>query len=127
MDRVDRDHDRCVELLSVTREPLIVPSPVLVELDWLATKRLGSVPFAAFLTDIASDALRVVDLMRADYIRILELTSTYADLPLGYVDASVLAVVERLREPKVATLDHRHFGVVRLRHVLSLNLLPNLF
>ena len=49
---------------------------------------------------------------------------TYADLRVGFVDAAVLAIVERLREPKLATLDHRHFSVMRPRHVDALELLP---
>jgi len=49
---------------------------------------------------------------------------TYADLRVGFVDAAVLAVVERLRQTKLATLDHRHFSVMRPRHVDALELLP---
>jgi len=33
------------------------------------------------------------------------LVAEYADLPLGLVDATVLAWVERRREPKLATLE----------------------
>jgi hypothetical protein len=36
----------------------------------------------------------------------------------------VLAVVERLGEPKLATIDHRHFSVLRPVHVEALELLP---
>jgi hypothetical protein len=36
----------------------------------------------------------------------------------------VLAVVERLGEPRLATLDRRHFGLLRPRHRDSLELLP---
>ena len=43
---------------------------------------------------------------------------------IGFVDAAVLAVTERLGEPKLATLDHRHFGTLRPRHVDALRLLP---
>jgi hypothetical protein len=32
--------------------------------------------------------------------------------------------VERLNEPKVATLDHRHFSTLRPRHVDALRLVP---
>jgi hypothetical protein len=49
---------------------------------------------------------------------------TYADLEVGFVDCAVLAVTERLGEPKLATLDHRHFGTMRPRHVEALDLLP---
>jgi hypothetical protein len=40
------------------------------------------------------------------------------------VDAAVMAIVERLNEPKLATLDHRHFAMIRPRHVDALQLLP---
>jgi hypothetical protein len=40
------------------------------------------------------------------------------------IDASVLALVERLGESKLATLDHRHFGVLRPTHIEALQLLP---
>jgi hypothetical protein len=36
-----------------------------------------------------------------------------------------LAVVERLNEPKLASLDHRHFGLLRPRHCDALALLPD--
>jgi hypothetical protein len=42
-----------------------------------------------------------------------ELVGTYLDLPLGIVDAAVVAIAERLQLTEIATLDHRHFAVVR--------------
>ncbi|MBK9612864.1 hypothetical protein [Candidatus Amarobacter glycogenicus] len=59
-----------------------------------------------------------------DYRRVREVCDRYADSDIGFVDAAVIAVVERLNEPKVATLDRRHFGTVRPRHVDALVLLP---
>lgn len=53
-----------------------------------------------------------------------QLVKTYADLPLGAVDASVITVAERLGISRVATLDRRHFTVVRPKHVPALELLP---
>ena len=53
--------------------------------------------------------MTIVDLVRADYVRIRDLLTRYADLKLGFVDAAVIAIVERLNERKLATLDHRHF------------------
>jgi len=57
-------------------------------------------------------------------VRARELCDRYADSDIGFVDAAVLAIVERLNEPKRATLDHRHFGMLRPRHIDSLRLLP---
>jgi uncharacterized protein len=50
--------------------------------------------------------------------------ASYRDLPLGTVDASIVAAAERLGITDVATVDRRHFGVVRPRHVDAFTLLP---
>jgi hypothetical protein len=76
------------------------------------------------LDEVHRGAYEIADLTGADYHRVGELLDTYADLRVGFVDAAVLAIVERLREPKLATLDHRHFAVMRPRHVDALELLP---
>ena len=78
----------------------------------------------ALLDDITRGAYHVEDITDADYQRVRELMDRYADQDFGFVDAGVLAVVERLGEAKLATLDRRHFVVVRPRHVDGLELLP---
>ena len=125
-DRSDQDHVRCVELLSSTREDLLLPAPVVVEFDWLTNRRVRNVPGASaiLMDDILSGAYKVVSLTADDYARCRELMQGYADSDIGFVDAAVLAVVERLREPKLATLDTRHFRLLRPRHVKVLDLLP---
>ena len=40
-----------------------------------------------------------------------------AGADIGFVEAAVLALVGRLEEPELATLDHRHSGTMRSRHV----------
>lgn len=57
---------------------------------------------------VINDA-RVVDLTRADYQRCIELIDRYADLGLGLVDASIIAIAERLAIATVATLNERDF------------------
>jgi predicted nucleic acid-binding protein len=124
MDRRDRDHRLCAALLEESAEDLVVPAPVLVELEWLVASRMGDEVFDTFLESVVDGAVEIEPLLDGDYARIRELTRRYVDLPLGFVDAAVIAVTERLREPKVATLDRRHFSVVRPRHVKALRLLP---
>ena len=77
------------------------------------------------LDQVRRSALVIEDLTGEDYERVRELLQTYADLKVGFVDCAVLAVTERLGEPKLATLDHRHFGVMRPRHVDALELVPS--
>ena len=86
--------------------------------------RLGSEAEVRFLGDLARGALTVEPVQPGDWVRIAELVWTYRDLPLGTVDASVITAAERLGMTEVATLDRRHFAVVRPSHVLALNLLP---
>ncbi|MGI8815615.1 MAG: hypothetical protein ACR2G2_10185 [Pseudonocardia sp.] len=50
--------------------------------------------------------------------------TTYADLPLGTTGATVVALAERLGVTEIATLDRRHFTLVRPPHVPALTLLP---
>jgi predicted nucleic acid-binding protein len=56
--------------------------------------------------------------------RMAELVRRYADFPLGAADASVIAVAERLKTTRIATLDHRHFRAVRPAHCDAFELLP---
>ena len=66
----------------------------------------------------------MVDDLEPDLDRIAELVQRYADLLLGTVDASVIALTERLKLTELATLDHRDFSVVRPQHTSALMLLP---
>lgn len=76
------------------------------------------------LNDIVRGAYKVEPLDVDDYRRVAEVCDQYSDSEIGFVDAAVLAIVERLREPKLASIDHRHFGLLRPRHVEALTLLP---
>jgi predicted nucleic acid-binding protein len=123
-DRADRDHASCVQLLAEARGARIVPAPVLVEFDHLASHGADRGAVDALLDEIEQGTYVVEELLASDYRRVRKLLEIYADLRVGFVDAAVLAVTERLREPKLATLDHRHFAVMRPRHVDALELLP---
>jgi uncharacterized protein len=116
----DADHKRCLSLLEEHPGPLLVPSPVLAEVCYFLETRVGPHVEAKFLQSLADGEIELVDLTRADLIRMVELVRKYADFPLGAVDASVLAVAERLEARQVATLDRRHFGAVRTRRPLEL-------
>ncbi len=124
IDRADPDHPRCRDLIAFTREPRVVPAPVLVELDYWCRAKLTTWDFLAFIDDVLAGAFHVEALVPADYRRARALQDTYSDNRIGFVDSAVLAVVERLREPKLATLDHRPFAAMRPEHVRSLQLVP---
>lgn len=124
LDRSDADHTACRKLIEVADEPLVITAPVLVEVDYWIHVRMHSGVLVVLLDDIIAGAYRVEQLQPEDYRRIREICDRYDDANIGFVDAAVLAVVERLNEPKLATLDHRHFRILRPRHVDVLRLVP---
>ncbi|HEX6511548.1 MAG TPA: VapC toxin family PIN domain ribonuclease [Chloroflexota bacterium] len=124
VDRSDADHAACRGLLERAHEQLVIPAPVLVEVDYWINQRLHAGVLVALLDDVEQGAFVVADLEAGDYARVRQLCDRYADSDIGFVDAAVLAIVERLGETKLATLDRRHFGLLRPRHVDALELLP---
>jgi uncharacterized protein len=122
LDATDPDHDECAELLGSRRERLLVPVCVLAEVEYLV--RPWPAAFPGLLSDIEVGAFELVQLPVEWLVRAGTLIERYRDLPLGLVDASVIATAEMLGEVRVATLDRRHFGVVQPAHAPALVLLP---
>jgi len=121
----DRNHERCVELLSQATPPLIVPALVVTEVAYFLGDRIGPQAELAFARSLRDGELHAEPVEPPDWARIADLVDQYDDLPLGIVDASVVAACERLGVQALATLDRRHFTAVRPRHRDSLTLLPD--
>ena len=124
IDRDDAHHAACVLLLSEHPGPLLVPALVVTEVAYLVGTRLGSRCEVRLVQDFAEGNLIVEPVHADDWLRIAELVHRYRRLKLGIVDASLVAAAERHGVEEIASLDHRHLGVVRPRHVPRLRLLP---
>lgn len=122
--RRDRNHERCIDLLTRAPHPLLVPSLVVTEVAYFLADRIGPHAELAFARSIEAGEIDVLPVEPVDWPRITELIERYADLPLGTVDASVVAACERLGFDTLATLDHRHFAVVQPHHTDALRLVP---
>ena len=123
----DPDHRACVDLFTgahLAGRRLIVPAPVVAEVGYLIARGAGARAEAVFLRSMAAGDFMSEALESGDYVRAADLVEQYADLPLGTTDAAVIAVAERLGVLEIATLDRRHFTVVRPRQLSSLTLLP---
>ncbi|MHB8290079.1 MAG: type II toxin-antitoxin system VapC family toxin [Acidimicrobiales bacterium] len=123
-DADSKDHIACATLLYEHAENLVVPASVVVDTCWMLARLVGVTAEATLLASIADGELYVESLHAADNRRSGELVETYADLGLGMVDATVVAVAERIGSRQVAMLDKRDFRVVRPRHVAAFELLP---
>ena len=122
--RNDEDHAECLALLSEHPGPLVVPALVVTEVAYFLHQRVGHDAELAFAQAVREGGLQVESVEPSDWVRITDLVDQYADLPLGIVDASVVVLCERLGAGTLATLDRRHFSVVRPRHCPALVLLP---
>ena len=122
LDVREQSHRDCAEALLQSDFQIVFPALVVAEACYLVGSRLGAPAEAAFVASLAENDVRAP--MAADWPRIGELVRQYSDFPLGAVDASVIALAERLETDIVITLDRRHFSAVRPRHCEHLRLLP---
>lgn len=111
-------------LFESTDEALVVLDLVISEVSYLLGAGARTDVEATFLRTLSGGRLTVEHVSEVDLARAAALVETYADLRLGTVDAAVVAIGERLRVREIATLDHRHFSVVRPRHLDAFMLLP---
>ena len=123
LDAGDPDHASCSETVSAGAT-LVLPAPVVVELDWIARSRGTLDATSALVNGLLDGSMLVANLELEDYARAIELVEKYADLPLDLVDASVVAIAERLEQDTIATLDRRHFSVIRPLHIDAFTLVP---
>lgn len=124
IDRDDVWHDRVRSWWEGNREPIRLPVTILAEVSWLLATRVGPRAESAFVRAVANGEFQVEPLEDDDLPRIADLVMTYLDTPIGMVDASLVAMAERLGAIRLLTTDRRHFPVIRPRHVPSLVLVP---
>lgn len=110
LNRRDPNRTRVLRAMEQEPGPWIIPASILGEVGYLVESRGTSMALDALLQDI-KDGTYVLDAGAKDADRVRALVHRYADLPLGLVDAIVIASAER-NGRRVATLDLRHFGVV---------------
>jgi predicted nucleic acid-binding protein len=120
----DDAHLAVLDFISGFREPLIVPITVIVESDYIVANRLGTRVEVALLKSIASGDFAVESCTRADLDRSIQIVEQYADSNVGVVDASIVAIAERLKITRILTLDARHFRMFRPRHCEAFELIP---
>jgi len=92
--------------------PLLIPATVATEVCILLERRRGTYAELAFLSDVRAGRYTLIESLSVDLERVAELVAKYHDLPLGTVDASVIALAERLNITTVVTprpprLQHR--------------------
>lgn len=123
-DRDDDWHLRIIRFLERSRDELVIPVTVLPEAAYLLAAHLGAEAERKLVQSIVSGEMAVEELTLQDLRRTLELLRRYEDARIGFVDATVIAIAERLKVPRLLTTDRRDFSLVRPRHCKEFELLP---
>lgn len=121
-DRSDAWHARSVALVRHEAGGLIVPAPVIPEVDHLLGHRLGPNARHAFYRGLSAGDFIVADVPHDRFDDIASLDRRFAELNLGFVDAAVAVMAQASGVRRIATADRRHFEP--LAAALSLELLP---
>src|SRR5215469_2479754 len=112
-DRDEPDHEALAAVLSQSSEPLVVSPYVIAEVEYLIGTRLGVAAEIAALRELAGGAWDLATIDSVDLARIVLIIERYADHAIGVADASNVVLADRYRTTTVATLDRRHFSVLR--------------
>jgi predicted nucleic acid-binding protein len=123
-DMDDAWHEPVKAFLKNITDVLVVPITVLPEICYLLNTHLGKESERKLIASITQGELRVEDLTNDDFRRSLQLLETYSDVNIGFVDASMVAIAERLKINRILTTDRKHFSIIRPRHCHVFDLLP---
>jgi predicted nucleic acid-binding protein len=121
-DADDDWHVRVRDFLKAERQSLLVPVTVIPEAAYLMRKRLGAAAETRFCESLAAGEIAIESLTPRDLGRCVELLHIYNFL--GFVDASLVAIAERLKLGTLVTADRHDFTRVRPAHVAAFQLLP---
>ena len=124
VDRSDPAHAQVVAAIALERSTIALPIVVLPEVAFLLERRHGAARAAAAMDRIVRGPWPVTDLEPVDLQRAAELMARYAEARIGFVDAAIAALAERLAVVRVYTLDRRDFTILRPRHVPAFEVLP---
>lgn len=123
-DADDAHHLRVRRVIEHERGPLIVPSALQAEVDYLLRAFLGVDAEVHFIDDVRSGFYTLAHLTEADLARCRAIVAQYRDSDIGLADASVIATAERLGIERIVTVDERHFRMVRAAQHQTFTLLP---
>jgi len=125
VDTADGLHERAVAAIKAEPEAIIVPQATLPEICYLIGSRLGAAQETAFIRYLADSDWRLEPLTEQDIERVIALMSEHATAGIGYVQAAIAAIAERMGATRIYTLNRRHFEPIRPSHVERFELLPD--
>lgn len=126
IDQDDQYHAAVAQYVSTTREAILVPSPVIPEVSYMLAENLGTEVELQFVRALAAREFSIEHFTLDDLQRAVEILEKYRDAEFGTVDATVMAMAERLKIKTILTIDRRDFSLFRPRHCDAFTLVPDL-
>ena len=124
INRTERQHEAATRIAREIREPMLLPTPVIIEVAFLLLRDIGPSAVADFVSDIGNADMILVDPQVSDYERAAAVLRQYNDAHIDLVDALIVAIAERMNVQLILTLDQRHFRMFRPKHCVAFDILP---
>ena len=112
IDKSCNKHEEIKMIVSSGKNDIIIPSPVIPETCYMLNKKFGPEIENKFIEEMIKANLLVEMLNFPDILRVSDIIKKYLSLDIGFVDASITAISERLEINKILTLDNRHFNSI---------------
>lgn len=112
-DADEPDHEAFSAAFAESPGPFVVSPYVVAEVDYLIATRLGVREETTALGELSNGAWDLASIDIADLAKIVSVIEQYADQEIGAADASNVVLAERYQTTEIATLDRRHFDVLR--------------
>lgn len=117
-------HDQAADFFATVQGPLVISPYVIAEIDYLVATRFGTAAEISVLRELSSGAWHLADMGPADLTTAIRVLQRYGDHAIGVTDASLVVLAARHRTTRIATLDHRHFSVLRSLDGTPFTLVP---
>lgn len=112
-DSAEPEHSAVRDAIENTDEVLVVSAYVVAELDYLVANGHGVAAEIAVLHELSGGAWELTELTSEEWPTAIGVIEKYADQQVGVADAANVVLARRYGTRTIATLDRRHFDVLR--------------
>lgn len=120
----DAYHSQAKAFAANRDETVVVNEVILPEVGFLFRRDFGNRALIKFLAEFRKTRWRFESLRQSDLDRVYEIAQQYASSRFDVVDCCIMAMAERLNITRIATFDHRDFGIFKPRHIARFELVP---
>ena len=124
VDIKDENYGRILDVIVDSKEVLVLPTTVLPEVCHLLASRLGYPITRQVLTELANSNVIIEGIDKTDLKRVTEILDQYNDSKLNFVDATIVAIAERMNITKIFTLNKPIFSIISPQHCAGFEIFP---